>query len=43
MSLVHQHEDPVTQRKKRLAISKKLQSTLEDYIQANSYMEFLLS
>jgi Tfp pilus assembly protein PilF len=41
--LVSRHEDPVTAAEKAFGDLKQLQSSLEGYIQASSYKQFLLS
>ncbi len=43
LSLVHQHEDPVAAGEKAFGDLKKLQSSLQRYIQASSYKQFMLS
>ncbi|HEV2484459.1 MAG TPA: DUF1570 domain-containing protein [Terracidiphilus sp.] len=43
LSLVKQHEDPVASGEKAFGDLKKLQSSLQSYIQASSYKQFILS
>jgi tetratricopeptide (TPR) repeat protein len=43
MLLVSQHEDPAVAAEKAFGDLKKLQSALENYIRASSYMQFILN
>lgn len=43
LTLVHQHEDPVAAAEKAFGNLKQLQTSLEGYIRAGNYQEFILS
>jgi len=43
ITMVHQHEDPVTAAEKAFGDLKQLQNALEGYVRAGDYKEFVLS